>query len=551
MPLKRLAALERKRIADEHKERLDEIKYLQGLLRSPAKLRGVIRGELVALKEKYGDARRTQIVDREKGYHTAHDLVEAEDVTVTLWQSGEVSRTTQPPAIGKLMPQAQWQTSTRAQVAFFAASGQAVLASAHQVPDDRSMPVSGLTALDRAETPIGAVVLPQAEGESSAGYLTLATRGGRIKRVTIEDFVTAASKGAVPAINVDAGDQLGWVMPTSGQDEIILVTRQGKAIRFPEDEIRPMGLSAAGVLAIKLAADDAVVGMGLFQDTAYVVTVTEHGLAKRTKAGEFPTQKRYGGGVQAAKVSERTGFVAAAALAEDGQHLALLTSHGTGVTVPVRAIATMNRSTAGQKKRVDTKESIIEPSSQGIPSALTVLVPSQAPDGGGNRAPAPARRKAAGGETGDGDRPPTRQAKPRAGAERTAAEIKPGAGGKVATGKTTAGKASAAKATAGKTAGVAAAARGTKEAVPVAEGTKPRAGKTTGGRTAAQTAETAKPAGKTAAKGGRTTAEKTSTGKTAADKTSTGKTTAFTMGHRYVAIDALRKAKTTADLDGE
>ena len=391
MPLKRLAALERRLIADEHKQKLDEIKYLQGLLRSPAKIRGVIRDELMALKEKYGDVRRTQIVDREKGYHTAHDLVEAEDVIVTLWQSGEVGRSPLPPhpLPARALPLARQQASSRDDVAFFSAGGQAVLVPIHQVPDDRTQPVSGLSSLDRAETPIGALVLarPQADEEGPAGYVTLATRGGRIKRVTLQDLAAAASRGAVSAINIEPGDRLGWVALTSGQDEVLLVTRQGKAIRFAEEEVRAMGLSAAGVLAVKLAADDAVVGMGIYRDKAVVVTITDQGLAKRMSAADFPTQKRYGGGVQAAKVSGHTGLLAAAALAYEGQQLGLLTAQGEVIILPIRAIASMGRATTGQKKRSDTKTSIVEPAAQGAPTllvALDLLLPA-GPEAGDSR----------------------------------------------------------------------------------------------------------------------------------------------------------------------
>ena len=409
MPLKRLAALERKKIADEYKEKLDEIKYLTGLLRNPARIRGVIRDDLLALKAKYGDARRTRIVDREKGLHTTRDLVTAEDTYLTLWQDGEVSLSAQPPAVSKLMPVAQQWGNTRDDVAFFAASGLAALAPLHQIPGERSIPVSGVTALDRSETPIGALILPHSAGAeadengdgAAASFVTLATSGGRIKRVTVEDLASAASKGVVTTINVDKGDQLGWVALTGGQDEIVLVTRQGRAIRFPEDEVRPMGLSAAGVLAIKLGRDDAVVGMGLVGKKGCVVTISELGFAKRTAVAEFTPQKRYGGGIQAAKLSTRTGRVAVAALAGEDQVLALMLAKGQVMTIPVKAVPSMGRATTGQKKRLDTKQDLFDPPTHGLPTILSVLAAAPAPSAKGpspeveDKGPAAPRRSRA------------------------------------------------------------------------------------------------------------------------------------------------------------
>jgi DNA gyrase subunit A len=376
MPLKRLAALERRKIADEHKERLKEIKYLQGLLRSPAKIRGAIREDLLALKTRYGDARRTRIIAQEKGHHTARDLVEAEDVLLTLWRDGQVSRTAKAPRVSsKAVPVAQEWGNTRDDVAFFTSSGQAIMVPLHQVSDEQIMPVSSLTDLDRSETVVGVLVLPHppSDEELPETYLTLVTQGGRIKRVTLEDFVSAASRGVVAAITVEQGDQLAWVVETSGQDELLLVTRQGKAIRFSENDVRPMGLSAAGVLAVKLGREDAVVGMGVAQDKGYVIVLTEKGYAKRTAVKSFPAQKRYGGGVQATNLSSRTGPVAVATVASENQSVVLTTSKGRVTKLPVKAIHTLGRTAAGYQSRKDTKEPYVEFAKHGSPALLTVL----------------------------------------------------------------------------------------------------------------------------------------------------------------------------------
>jgi DNA gyrase subunit A len=375
MPLKRLAGLERRKIADEHEEKLQEMKHLQALLRSPAKIRGVIREDLLTLKEQYGDARRTRIVDQEKGHHTARDLVEERDVLVTLWQDGHIVGTDRAPrASSKAVPVTQVWGNTRDDVAFFAASGQAALIPLHQIPDGQSTPVSSVTDLDRSETLVAALVLPHPQGDEPLpeAYLTLVTRGGRIKRITLEDLA-AASRGTVSAMSLAKNDQLAWAAQTNGQDEILLVTRRGKAIRFSESDVRPMGLSAAGVLAIKLGSDDEVVGMGVVRGDAYVVLFSEKGYAKRTTIEEYPAQKRYGGGVQAAKLTSRTGPVAVAILASEGSNIVLTTRNGQAIELPVKAIHSMGRATSGSRSRQDTKEPYLDPIKHGPPVRLTVL----------------------------------------------------------------------------------------------------------------------------------------------------------------------------------
>jgi DNA gyrase subunit A len=348
---------------------------LQELLASPDKMRQVIRQDLLALKARYGDARRTRIVDQEKGHHTARDLVEQEDVLVTLWQDGQVSKTPTPPRVSsRAVPLAQTWGNSRDDVAFFTASGQAVLIPLHQLAGEQPTPASSLTTFAGADDLVSALVLPHPveDEEPPEIYLTLVTKSGRIKRITLEDF-SSASRGAVTAMNVDEGDQLAWVAQTSGQHEVLLATRQGKAIRFSESEVRPMGLSAAGVLAVRLGKDDVVVGMGIVRDDAYVVLMTEKGYAKRTPVKAFPTQKRYGGGVQAIKLSSRSGPLAAAVLASEHQDLLLATTRGRATRLPVEAVRSQGRAAAGIGSRDDTKEPYVDSGKNEAPARLIVL----------------------------------------------------------------------------------------------------------------------------------------------------------------------------------
>jgi DNA gyrase subunit A len=376
MPLRRLAGLERRNISFEYQEKLKEIKYLEGLLRSPTKIRGVIREDLLELKSKYGDVRRTRIVDQEMGHHTARDLVEDQDVLLTLWADGNVVRTARAPRVSsKAVPMAQVWGNTRDDVAFFSGSGEAIMLPLHQLPEEQNTPVSNLTGLSSSEQLVSALVLPHpSEGEELPEiYLMMVTRSGRIKRVTLEDFTTAASRGTVTAMSVEDGDQLAWVTETRGQNEVLLVTRQGKAIRFSEEDVRPMGLSAVGVWAIKLGRDDAIVGMGVVRDDAFVISFSEQGYVKRTAVKSFPSQKRYGGGVQAAKLSSGTGPLALAAMAAERDDIVLTTSKGRVTKLPVKALHSQGRAASGYRIRQDTKDRYLEPEKYGLPALLTVL----------------------------------------------------------------------------------------------------------------------------------------------------------------------------------
>ncbi len=382
MPLKRLVALERRKIADEYKEKLAEIKSLTDLLKSPAKIRGVIRDELLALKAKYGDARRTRIADRERGHHTARDLVQAQDIALTLWQDGQLSMTASVPrGPFKAAPLAHARANTRDDALLFTASGKAVLVPLHQVPDGQSVPLASVTSLETTEKLVGLVIhhaSPPLEGTGSAepapeSFVVLATRQGRIKRVARDDLVSAAGRGPAVVIGLDEGDELGWVEATDGSQELVLVTRQAQAIRFAEAEVRPMGLPAAGVLAVKLEQNDAVVGMGTYRAGAFVVTFTDAGFGKRTLVELFPLQKRYGSGVQAARCTARTGLLAVAALAAEEQDLVLATMKGNVFTVAVAAVLPAGRAVAGSSTPQGGAVPYFEPDKHGLPTRLTVL----------------------------------------------------------------------------------------------------------------------------------------------------------------------------------
>ncbi len=354
MPLRRLAALERKKLENEYKEKKKQIRYLQSLLRSKKKMMGVIREDLLALKAKYSDARRTQIVDRERGELTTHDLLPDAEVVVTITRGGEIGRELAaegrrfvPKGRGKRATRFLVRANTRDDLALFTASGQATLLPIHQIPDAGMVEVDTLTGWGKEEEITAVLALPRVEGERP-GYLTLATVGGKIKRVALADFVGAAARGQVTVMGVDEGDRLAWVRVTTGRQNIVVVTARGQAIRFAEKEVRSMGLPAGGVMAIKLAGDDRVVGVDVAKPRAQLLVVTEKGYAKRTPLTEYPAQRRYGGGVLTAKLSGRTGPLVVAWVGYARDSVSLVSSKGGLKRLPLANVPQRGRGTRGQ-----------------------------------------------------------------------------------------------------------------------------------------------------------------------------------------------------------
>jgi len=354
MPLKRLAALERRKLEQEYKEKKVEIRRLQSLLRSPAKIRVLIKEELLALKAQYGDQRRTRIVERPAGILTARETIVDEDVWVLVGANGQLKRQplrklsrTELTQAGKLASLALLPANTRDDLFIFTADGRAARIPVHQIPDGTPAHWSGLCELGRRDRGVAALILRQPEDGAEA-YVFLASRGGRVKRVTVGDLFAAAH--TTPTVmNLDAGDELGWALHTQGDQEVILVSQQGQAIRFPEAEVRPMGLAAAGVAGIKLAAGDEVVGCDLVQPRVSLVTMSEKGYSKRTPLSEFPTQGRYGKGVIGARPSQRTGKLIGACVAGTKDTLLLITAKGTVKPVTVDRIERMGRATQGKR----------------------------------------------------------------------------------------------------------------------------------------------------------------------------------------------------------
>jgi DNA gyrase subunit A len=318
MPLKRLAALERKKIEEEYKEVVALIKSLEALLHSSKKMRQVISEELAEVSQAYGDRRRTHIVGLKEGEQkvsllTSSDLLPDKKIWVAVTAEGLVSRThdeNMPRLSGKEAPLHLLQTSSRDTLYLVSEQGETAAIPVHAIPEVESpaegTPVEKVSPLE-ADQRLAALFCmpPRSRGADETllenWYVITATRQGMVKRSALSEL-PGPSANTFTLARVNEGDQLGWLRLSEGKSEILLLTARGMAIRFSEEEVRPMGLVAAGVMGIKLDRDDQVAGMDLLPGTGEVFMVAADGSAKRVKIDQFPKQGRYGQGVVAWKL---------------------------------------------------------------------------------------------------------------------------------------------------------------------------------------------------------------------------------------------------------
>ncbi len=312
MPLRRLASLERKKIEDEYKEIKSRIRYLEALLRSPKKMRDVVAGELTAVKEVYGDRRRTQVVklkgDQETIPVRMTDLTPEAMTWVMVSTDGLVARTLEdklPRQSGSEAPGWLLRVNTRDTLYLVAESGEAAAIPVHSLPEadkpSDGLPVSKVSPLRAQEKLATILSLPPKSAMAEGWYVVSATRGGMVKKSEIAEFPGPAAKPFTLA-KVNDGDRLGWVKVSDGTSDILLCTARGMAIRFSEEDVRPMGLVAAGVMGIKLKVGDEVIGMDLLPQKGEVFILGSNGKAKRVPPDDFPKQGRYGQGVVAWKL---------------------------------------------------------------------------------------------------------------------------------------------------------------------------------------------------------------------------------------------------------
>ncbi len=372
MKLQQLANLEQKKILDELKEKLAMIKEFKSLLASPKKMLGVIKKDLLAIKEQYGDERRTQVFPNPVDKFSQEDLIPNVPTIVMTTRDGYIKRVDPTSfktqgrggkgVIGLTtkeedMVEQLFSTSTHADLLFFTTKGRVFQLKTYDVPQT-TRTAKGQAIVNFLQLPGDekiSVVLPLSElQESPAKFLTMVTRNGVIKKVDITDFEKVRRSGLI-AIKLKPGDSLEWVKSTSGQDNIILVTQQGKAIHFKEKHVRPMGRGAAGVRGIKIKKGDEVCGMaiipqGKIQPQDHLLVVMENGFGKRTSLKLYKVQGRGGTGIKTANITPKTGKIVTAFIvsaAREKEDLIIISGKGQVIRLLLKSISVLGRATQG------------------------------------------------------------------------------------------------------------------------------------------------------------------------------------------------------------
>jgi DNA gyrase subunit A len=358
MRLARLAALERKKIEDEYLEVIQLIAELEDILANPGRVLGIIKDELAELKRKYAGERRTRVADDSSREMTDEDLIADEDVVVTISGRGYIKR--QPVAtyrrqhrggkgiIGHVTREEDAVehlivANTHDWALFFTNRGRVFSAKVHSIPDAsrqaKGIPIINLEGVqvEAGEVPMATITL---KDFTAGSYLVLATRKGKIKKTPLEQFERVRSTG-IRAITIDEKDELAWVDISTGDDDVIIATAQGKIARFHETDVRPMGRDAAGVIGIRLArAGDFVVSMSVVQPEMDLLVLTETGYGKRVELSEFRTMHRGSQGVRLISLEgKKTGDVAAVQqVTELDEELLLISAGGQVVRTDVNTI---------------------------------------------------------------------------------------------------------------------------------------------------------------------------------------------------------------------
>ena len=363
MRLARLAALEREKIENEYKELLATIEYLEGLLAHPERILGLIKDDMTELKAKFGDARRSRIQDV-SGSLSDEDLIPEIDVLVTITERGYIKRVPSDTyrqqgrggrgvTGGTTREEDKMRdiisANTMDTLLVFTNRGRVYHLKVHELPDSsrtaKGLPIQNVLNLQPDETV--ATMLTTKEFDASR-YLFFATRQGTVKRVSLEQFQSRRSNGLI-AISLDDSDELAWVRETDGQSDVILVTRNGMAIRFNETDVRPMGRPAAGVIGIRMDKDDYVIAFDPVKEDYELLVVSEHGLGKRTPIQEYRVQGRGGKGIQAMRITARTGKIAGAAMVTEEYTLVMMNSAGVVIKLQAGDVRRIGRTTQGVK----------------------------------------------------------------------------------------------------------------------------------------------------------------------------------------------------------
>jgi DNA gyrase subunit A len=365
MQLRRLTGLEREAIENELKELLELIAKLEAILADEKEILRIIKEELLEMKEKYGDDRRSVIINHELGKFSDEELIPEEDSVILLTTENYIKRTLvseyrrqnrggkgkrgmttkEEDVIDQLVP-----SSTHDYLLFFTNKGRIFRLKAYEVPA-ASLAAKGVAAVNllqlQPEEKITSIIR-HAKDESDDGYLFMATTKGTIKKTPLKDYANIRTNGLI-AIKLDDGDELRWIKKTTGKNDVIVSTSAGQAVRFNESDARPMGRAARGVRGVRLRPNDTVVGMDIVDDDGRsLLVISQKGYGKITKVVNFPSHKRGGVGIKAAVVTAKTGpIISVRTLDTDASEVLLISNNGQTIRVGLKDIPTLGRTTQG------------------------------------------------------------------------------------------------------------------------------------------------------------------------------------------------------------
>lgn len=364
MQLRTLAGLERKKIEDELAELLKLIGELEAILADEQKILNIIKDELTQLKKQYGDERRTKVVPQELGRLSDEDLIADEQVVVTLTAANYIKRsqiaeykrqgrggkgrrgmaTREEDVIEKVV-----YASTHDYLLFFTNKGRVFRLKTYEVPavglNAKGVALVNLLQLQPEETVSAVINISQ---HTNGGNLFMCTVRGVVKKTPFEQYQNVRSSGLI-AINLDDGDQLKWIHMTNGDNEIIISTSQGQAIRFHEKDVRPMGRVSRGVRGIRLRSSDHVIGMDIVEENSSIFVISKYGYGKRTKVAQFTPHARGGVGIRSAVTNNKTGeLIGVKTLSEaDGQEVIIISEQGQTIRLGLKDIPALGRATQG------------------------------------------------------------------------------------------------------------------------------------------------------------------------------------------------------------
>lgn len=367
MQLRRLAALEREKLEEEWKMVKELIDYLNGILGDPVKMLGVIKGEIEKIKEKYTDERRTRVYKSKVDEFSEEDLIQNEPTVITITQTGYIKRqgmasfktqhrggkgvsgmtTKEDDAIDRII-----YSQTHDFILFYTNSGKVYQTRVFEIPESsriaKGQAIVNLIDMPAGET-IKSVLTYNPTDKAANKFVLMATKKGEIKKTSIEEFKNIRRTGII-AIKIQTGDELSWVNFANGDNDILLVTKNGKIICFNESQIRPTGRSSMGVRGIKLVGNDEVVSAEVIEKNSdkKLLVITQNGIGKKTNVSEFKNQNRGGQGIRVANITDKTGLIVfSKVLNENEKEVIITSSKGLIVRLDLTSIPLLSRNAQG------------------------------------------------------------------------------------------------------------------------------------------------------------------------------------------------------------